>query len=103
MDCSFVENIMIERLLPAEMAYTAVPGEAEHASARIVDFKTVMKPVRTKCLLLLTYATLQTIVNNHPKIIELHKHPTSAQVVQSMQKVERKILCRGWRARHGLS
>jgi hypothetical protein len=84
MDCSFVENIMIERLLPEEMVYTAVPGEAEHVSARIVDFKTAMKPVRTKCLLLLTYATLQTIVNNHPKIFELHKHPTSAQVVQSI-------------------
>jgi hypothetical protein len=77
MDCSFVENIMIERLLPAEMAYTDGPGEPEHASARIVDFKTAMKPVRTKCLLLLTYATLQTIVNNHPKIFEVHKNLTT--------------------------
>jgi hypothetical protein len=50
----------------------------------VVNFKTVIQPVHTKFLLLLTYVTLQTIVNNHPKVFEVHKHLDKIQVVQNL-------------------
>jgi hypothetical protein len=84
MDFVFAENINIERLLPAAMTFKSLDGEPRYDPDRIVDFKTAMTPVRTKCLFMLTYATLQTIVNNHPKVFETHKHLDSEHVVQNV-------------------
>jgi hypothetical protein len=82
--CVFAENISIERLLPAAMAFKAVDGEPRHGADRIVDFKTAMMPVHTKCLVMLTYTTLQTMVNNHPSVFETHKQLDSEQIVQNV-------------------
>jgi hypothetical protein len=84
MDYSFVENVDIDRLIPSEMDFLPVEGAPTHGASRVVNFKTVMKPVDTKCLLLLTYDPLQTIVNNHPKVFELNKSLDSIQVVQNV-------------------
>ncbi len=84
MDCVFAENINIERLLPVAMAFKPVEGQPRHGPHRIVDFKTAMTPVLTRCLLMLTYTTLQTIVNNHPKVFETHKHLDSEHLVQNV-------------------
>lgn len=67
MDCSFVENLDIERLMSSEMTFLPVEGASTHGADRVVNFKTVMKPVRTNSLLLLTYTTLQTIIHNQPR------------------------------------
>jgi hypothetical protein len=67
MDFVFAENINIERLLPAAMTFKSLDGEPRYDPDRIVDFKTAMTPVRTKCLFMLTYATLQTICQQPPQ------------------------------------
>jgi hypothetical protein len=82
--CVFAENILIERLLPAAMAMKVVAGEPQHGAHRIVDFKTAMMPVRTRCLVMLTYTTLQTMVNNHPAVFEAHKQVDSEHIVQNV-------------------
>jgi len=67
MDCVFAENINIERLLPAAMEFNPVDGQPRHDPDRIVDFKTVMTPVRTKCLLMLTYAQSRPLSTTTPR------------------------------------
>ena len=67
---------MIESLTAGQLAFDADSGEA-----RIVDFKTAMKASTTKCLLVPTYGTMQTIVANHPDVFEVHKNLSSAETV----------------------
>jgi len=75
-DCSFHENVMIERLTARQLAFDAASGEP-----RIVDFKTAMTASMTKCLLVPTYGTMQTIVSNHPHVFQVHKNLSSAETV----------------------
>ncbi len=79
-----MENLDTERLMSSEMTFLPVEGASTHGAARVVNFKTGMKPVSTNRLLLLTYTTLQTIMNNHPKVLELNKRLDSMQVVQNV-------------------
>ncbi len=76
MDCSFEENVMIECLTPGQLAFDADSGQA-----RVVDFKTAMKAVMTRCRLVSSYGTMQTIVTNHPHVFEVHKNLNSQQTV----------------------
>ena len=76
-----MEDVNIERLADSQFAFDPANGEA-----RVVDFKTAMKPERMRCKLVPSYGTMQTIVTNHPGVFEGHKKPDSKQTVLNVQK-----------------
>jgi hypothetical protein len=79
-DCHSLENVCIESLDPAKMCYAPSPGEDRHD--RVVDFKKAMRTAPQRCIVLPTYKTMQTVINNHPEVFQAHCDMTAAARVQ---------------------
>ena len=85
MDCAFVENVDIERLDTSRMVYHGSAGEGAHDLVRIVNFKDTMHTVLTRCVLMPSYGTMQAIVNNHPRVFEVHKNKPAPEGFRGSQ------------------
>jgi hypothetical protein len=81
MDWVFLEMVDIDHLLPSHLAFVETTGQQAHAPSRILNFNEDMWPFRTQCVLMTSYGTMQTIVNNHPNVFEVHKKLDSQQTV----------------------
>ena len=80
MDCHFVETVHIERLDHGRMRFAPSPGA--DPSQRVLDFKKAMKTERVQCIVLPTYKTMQTIINNHPEVFQAHRDMAATARVQ---------------------
>jgi hypothetical protein len=78
-DCSFLENVYIESLDPAQMCYA--PSAAGGSHDRVLDFKKTMRSVPLRCIVMPTFKTMQTVINNYPEVFQTHQDMTAAQRV----------------------
>ena len=78
-DCHFLANVNIETLDPAAMCYGSSPGADRFD--RVLDFKNDMRPVKQQCIVMPTYKTMMTVINNYPEVLQANvEMPTSARV-----------------------
>jgi hypothetical protein len=66
-DCNFLENVYIESLDPAQMCYA--PSAAGGRHDRVLDFKKAMRSAPLPCIVMATFKTMQTVINNYPEVV----------------------------------
>ena len=78
-DCSFLENVYIESLDPAQMCYA--PSAAGGRLDRVLDFQKAMQSAQLRCIVMPTFKTMQTMINNYPEVFQTHKEMAAAERV----------------------
>ena len=73
--CTFRENVYIESLDPAQMRYA--PSAAGGRQDRVVDFRTAMTSAPQQCIVMPTFKTMMTVIQNYPAVFQTHKAMTN--------------------------
>lgn len=57
------------------------PSAAGGRHDRVLDFKQSMRSAPLRCIVMPTFKTMQTVINNYPEVFQAHKDMTSAERV----------------------
>jgi hypothetical protein len=60
-----------------QMCYA--PSAAGGRQDRVLDFRTAMKSAPLQCIVMPTFKTMQTVIQNYPTVFQAHKEMTNAQ------------------------